>query len=229
MDSRIHTHTQRGSFKCPNCHKSFARSDSLRRHITTKHTKDKEFLCSNSSCERSKKGQGFNRRDKLKDHENSSCKNGTRSTSSSRSTHSIPPETVSQLSGTASPSFIYQGNSSAAERDDTAILDGRTLEIRHVILELQRRSRAEEEALLIKEKECQDRRERLANLDTVIKIYESDTSQNQEMILELRRRFRAEEETLLMEEKERQDIRERFAGLNAVTEIYKASSTAMST
>lgn len=67
---------------CPNCNKSFTRLDNLRRHISANHAEDGEFLCSHSSCERSKKGKGFKRLVECEAHENNTCRGRTRSPSS---------------------------------------------------------------------------------------------------------------------------------------------------
>lgn len=172
MNSRAYTRAQQGSFKCPNCDKSFTRSDSLRRHISAKHAKDREFLCSNSGCERSKKGQGFNRRDKWKAHENSTCRSRTRSTLSSSSSASIPSEAAPQLDSIANASLVCHKSSGATWIDGTVRSAGGALQNQDVILELQKLCRTKKEALLMKEKECEAERKDIAHLCAVIELLE---------------------------------------------------------
>jgi hypothetical protein len=76
----------------------------------------------------------------------------------------------------ASASIIHQESSPVAWTDDTTESDVRTLQNEEMVLGLQRRYRAEEEALRINEEECQRTRERLASISAVIKIYKEQST-----------------------------------------------------
>lgn len=177
INSRIHRHTQRASFKCTNCDKIFCRSDVLRRHINEKHAgRREEFLCPNMGCKKSQKGHGFKRRDKLEKHKIDSCKGRVRVTSSNQSTASTSPMTVSTPDDATDAPCIRQESSPAARIDNEAGSDVGTLQNQDVILKLQRRYRAEHEALLMKEEECQEMRKRLASLHAVIELVQGSST-----------------------------------------------------
>lgn len=127
--NRVSRRTQRGPFKCPDCGKTFARSDSLKRHRNEMHAEVvEEFLCPNLGCKKSEKGHGFKRRDKLEKHENSSCKGRVPSTSSNQSTASTPPIAVSTPDDTTIAPLIHQESIPAGRIDNGSRSNGGTLE-----------------------------------------------------------------------------------------------------
>lgn len=175
-------------------------------------------------CKKSQKGHGFKRRDKLKKHEMYSCKGRVRAISWNQSSASTSTMTVSTPDDTTNAHSIHQESSPFVRADDTAISSVITLQNQDVISKLQTRSRTEEEALFRKEKECQGGRERLASLQTVIRLYENEPFLNQGIILDLQRRCRAEEDATSIKEEESQEMRKHLASLHAVIELYQSSS-----
>ncbi|KAM0472376.1 hypothetical protein ACHAPX_008805 [Trichoderma viride] len=135
---------------------------------------------------------------------------------------------VSTPDDTTNAHSIHQQSSPAARADDTVGSSVIKLQNQDVISKLQTRSRTEEEALLRKGKECQDGRERLASLHTVIRLYENESLLNLGIILDLQRRCRAEEDALSIKEEESQEMRKHLASLHAVIELYESSSSATS-
>ncbi|KAL6896344.1 hypothetical protein GGI43DRAFT_385883 [Trichoderma evansii] len=90
------------------------------------------------------------------------------------STANTPSMAISRSDDIASPSMHEDGLPAAV---DTARSHGGTVQSQDMILELQRHYRDEEEVLLVKEKECQDKREYLAKVRAVIERYENSNTQ----------------------------------------------------
>lgn len=72
--------TQEAPLTCARCNKPFPRPNSLKRHMREKHrdgtksTSIVEYPCPHGDCNRSKKGSGFGRKERLQRHLRSYCK-----------------------------------------------------------------------------------------------------------------------------------------------------------
>lgn len=160
--------------ECPLCKKRYSRSDALRRHQRERHHKrrdgdrnNQEFLCPHAECKRSAKGLGFQRSERLQRHLNT-CKYPKISTA-------LACE-VTPAARSSSQLQMYSGGSSSGSAGDSPMQgdcripkpSNEASGKHHLLLELQRRYKHEEENLRELERECQAKKDLLVSINTLI-------------------------------------------------------------